>query len=66
MAKTMKSTSLKTSNPMRVSFQLNPVKGRKFTTSEIGRGIGVHKTDKGKGSYSRKGRNAQKERADWS
>jgi hypothetical protein len=66
MSKTMKTTSVKTSNDNKISFQLNPVKGRKFTTSEIGRGIGVHKSDKGKGSYSRKGRKAQKERADWS
>jgi len=27
---------------------------RKFTTSEIGRGVGVHKVKKGKGSYRRK------------
>jgi len=27
---------------------------RKFTTSEIGRGIGIQKNKKGKGSYSRK------------
>jgi hypothetical protein len=27
---------------------------RKFTTSEIGRGIGVQKNKKGKGSYTRK------------
>jgi hypothetical protein len=27
---------------------------RKFTTSEIGRGIGIHKKKKGKGSYNRK------------
>lgn len=27
---------------------------RKFTTSEIGRGCGVHKVKKGKGSYTRK------------
>ena len=27
---------------------------RKFTTSEIGRGIGVQKSKKGKGSYNRK------------
>lgn len=26
---------------------------RKFTTSEIGRGTGIHKPKKGKGSYSR-------------
>jgi hypothetical protein len=27
---------------------------RKFTTSEIGRGIGIEKSKKGKGSYTRK------------
>jgi hypothetical protein len=27
---------------------------RKFTTSEIGRGIGIEKNKKGKGSYTRK------------
>lgn len=27
---------------------------RKFDTKEIGRGIGVHKSKKGKGSYTRK------------
>lgn len=35
---------------------------RKFTTSEIGRGIGIHKKKKGKGSYSRK--NKHKKRID--
>lgn len=30
---------------------------RKFTTSEIGRGVGVHKSKKGKGSYRRKDKN---------
>lgn len=30
---------------------------RKFTTSEIGRGIGAHKIKKGKGSYNRKSKN---------
>lgn len=29
---------------------------RKFTTSEIGRGMGVFKPKKGKGSYKRKGK----------
>lgn len=33
---------------------------RKFTTSEIGRGIGVHSSDKGKGSYRRKKNGAKK------
>lgn len=32
-------------------LQLNQ---RKFTTSEIGRGIGIHSPKKGKGSYKRK------------
>lgn len=32
-------------------LQLNQ---RKFTTSEIGRGIGIQKPKKGKGSYSRR------------
>lgn len=27
---------------------------RKFTTSEIGRGIGIEKSKKGKGSYTRR------------
>lgn len=27
---------------------------RKFDTTEIGRGIGIHKNKKGKGSYTRK------------
>lgn len=27
---------------------------RKFETSEIGRGVGIHKNKKGKGSYTRK------------
>ena len=32
-------------------LQLNQ---QKFTTSEIGRGVGIHKPKKGKGSYTRK------------
>ena len=35
------------------ALQLNQ---RKFTTSEIGRGIGIHGAKKGKGSYSRTGK----------
>ena len=31
---------------------------RKFTTSEIGRGTGIEKNKKGKGSYTRKNVNA--------
>lgn len=32
----------------------NEFKDRMFTTSEIGRGVGIHKAKKGKGSYNRK------------
>ncbi|MDF2524057.1 MAG: hypothetical protein K0R31_1698 [Clostridiales bacterium] len=42
----------------KISFTINPneiaLNQRKFDTSEIGRGIGVHKVKKGKGSYNRK------------
>ena len=41
-----------------ISFKINPneiaLNQRKFDTNEIGRGIGVHKVRKGKGSYCRK------------
>lgn len=44
----------------KTSFRINPneiaLNRRKFETSEIGRGVGTHKTKKGKGSYSRKGK----------
>lgn len=33
---------------------------RKFTTSEIGRGIGVQDSKKGKGSYKRKDKHKKK------
>jgi len=39
-------------------IQLNQ---RKFTTSEIGRGIGVQDTGKGKGSYKRRKKHQKKE-----
>jgi len=38
-------------------IQLNQ---RKFTTSEISRGTGVERTEKGKGSYRRKGKYSKK------
>lgn len=45
-----------------LSFNLssNPLdcKNRKFNTSEIGRGVGIIKSKKGKGSYSRKNNNS--------
>lgn len=48
--KTSKKIHKKTTINMN-ELQLNQ---RKFTTSEIGRGIGVQKPSKGKGSYTRK------------
>jgi len=42
----------------KISFSLDvnsiALKRRKFDSDEIGRGIGVQKTKKGKGSYTRK------------
>lgn len=54
MAKTMKIVTMKERSNHTIKIQVNPLKGRKFTTSEIGRGIGGHKVKKGKGSYTRK------------
>lgn len=48
-----------------ITIKIDVMKGRKFTTSEIGRGIGVHKTYKGKGSYTRKPKHKGKARAEW-
>lgn len=45
---------------MKFTIKIDPLKSRKFTTSEIGRGIGVHKTFKGKGSYTRKPKHKEK------
>ncbi|WCK57490.1 hypothetical protein PP175_25835 (plasmid) [Aneurinibacillus sp. Ricciae_BoGa-3] len=39
---------------MSFTVKVDPLKFRKFTTSEISRGTGIHKASKGKGSYSRK------------
>ena len=39
---------------MKIKVKADPFKGRKFDSDEIGRGVGVHKTKKGKGSYTRK------------
>lgn len=48
-----------------ITYKVDVMKGRKFTTSEIGRGIGVHKTYKGKGSYTRKPKHKGRARAEW-
>lgn len=41
---------------MKITIDVNELmlNSRKFTTSEISRGTGVHKSKKGKGSYTRK------------
>ena len=35
-------------------ISIDPFNIRKFDTDEIGRGVGIHKAKKGKGSYTRK------------
>lgn len=60
--KSVPTTNLKTSKKstsqmvkdMSFIISVDPLNCRKFTTSEIGRGCGVQKAKKGKGSYSRK------------
>lgn len=41
---------------MKMTINMNELElnQRKFSTSEIGRGVGIHKNKKGKGSYTRK------------
>lgn len=39
---------------IKLTINPNEFKDRMFTTSEIGRGTGIHKAKKGKGSYNRK------------
>lgn len=52
----------------RTSFKVNlneiALNQRKFDTGEIGRGIGIHKVKKGKGSYSRKNKRKMDYRMD--
>ena len=47
-----------------ITFTINPnqlaLNQRKFTTGEIGRGIGIHKVSKGKGSFTRKEKHKKK------
>lgn len=42
------------SKSMSFTISVDPFNCRKFTTSEIGRGIYISKAGKGKGSYTRK------------
>lgn len=66
MSKSKKVQIVKVSEKVHlVKIKLDVMKGRKFTTSEIGRGIGVHKTFKGKGSYTRKPKHKGKAKAEW-
>lgn len=51
----------KSTKSMTFTIKIDPLRSRKFTTSEIGRGIGLHKTHKGKGSYTRKTKHKGKE-----
>jgi stalled ribosome alternative rescue factor ArfA len=41
---------------LKITIKVNEIalNSRKFTTSEISRGTGIHKSKKGKGSYNRK------------
>jgi len=52
----MKKLKKKLSEELSFSIDMNSLNlnRRKFTTSEISRGIGVQKNKKGKGSYTRK------------
>lgn len=43
----------KIQKPMTINMNELQLNQRKFTTSEIGRGIGIQKPKKGKGSYVR-------------
>jgi len=48
--------------PIKLKFNLNTIalNQRKFTTSEIGRGIGTQSAGKGKGSYTRREKHQKK------
>lgn len=52
----MKKCTKKIANNLRMTIDMQEIslRARKFDTAEIGRGIGVHKSKKGKGSYNRK------------
>lgn len=46
---------------LKITIDVNEIalNSRKFTTSEISRGTGIHKSKKGKGSYTRKNSRVQ-------
>ena len=58
--------AIKKIKPITFTLDLNKIalNRRKFNTEEIGRGIGVHKISKGKGSYTRKEKHKRKSQSD--
>lgn len=54
--KRLKKSTAQMVREMSFTVSIDPLNCRKFTTSEIGRGCGVQKPKKGKGSYARKGK----------
>jgi hypothetical protein len=57
-----KKMAIRKLKPITFTLDLNQIalNRRKFNTEEIGRGIGVHKISKGKGSYTRKEKHKKK------
>lgn len=64
MAKKVKNIN---KNKMEINYNELALNQRKFTSSEIGRGVGVHRVEKGKGSYTRKQKHkkSKKEKFDY-
>lgn len=58
--------TVKKSKKISFTLDLNQIalNRRKFSTEEIGRGIGIHKVSKGKGSYTRKEKHKKKSQGD--
>ena len=51
---------MKKQKPIIIDVNKIALNQRKFTTSEIGRGIGMHEIKKGKGSYKRRAKHQKK------
>jgi stalled ribosome alternative rescue factor ArfA len=47
-----------------IKINPNEIKTRSFTTQEIGRGVGVQKSKRGKGSYTRKPKHKEQYNSD--
>jgi hypothetical protein len=58
--------AIKKLKPISFTLDLNQMalNRRKFNTEEIGRGVGIHKASKGKGSYTRKEKHKKKSLAE--